>query len=155
MLTPGPNPLVVLHYEPLEYKNNNANKLSALLVRAPDARVVKEVGLSRLSMQRYACILAESHMPRVRCCRLTRLQLHRLNRTPVQHLGASIPMRTTPNVRSSCELLYKTSACPPLCKPVSTIIILISSKPALQRHKLEVQAKLPRLLQHNHRIRQS
>jgi hypothetical protein len=48
MLTPGPNPLVVLHYEPLEYKNNNANKLSALLVRAPDARVVKEVGLSRL-----------------------------------------------------------------------------------------------------------
>lgn len=87
MSTPGPCPLVVLRYEPLEYKNNNASKLAALLDRAPDACAEKEVGRPRLSLRRYACILAESYIPRVRCGRLTRAQLHRLNETPVQAAG--------------------------------------------------------------------
>lgn len=63
---------------------------------------------------------------RVHCGRLTRAELHRLNGTPAQaigrhaqDLGAIIPMRTTRNIRSSCEPSYKISACPPLCKPVS------------------------------------
>ena len=95
--------------------------------RAPDACAEKEVGPPRPSLRRYACILAESHISRVRYGRLVRAQLHRLSGIPAQaagrhpqHLDALIPMRTTRNVRFPCKPLYKISACPPLCKPVPT-----------------------------------
>jgi hypothetical protein len=122
---PGPGPLLVLHYEPLEYENNNTSKHAALLDCASDAFSEEEVGLPCPSLRRYVCKLTGSHISRF-CC-LMRVQLLRLNGTlaqpdgrHVQDLGALIPMRTTRNVRSSCEPLYKISPCPPLCKPVST-----------------------------------
>jgi hypothetical protein len=84
---PGPGLPLVLHYEPLEYENNNTSRHAALLDCASDASSEAEVGLPRLFTARYVCKLTESHIPRVCCGRLTRVQLHRLNGPPAQPAG--------------------------------------------------------------------
>jgi hypothetical protein len=116
---PGPD---VLWYYSTSHSTTRITTLAlldALLGRAPDACADTKGWTPGPPQRHHACTLTGGCYTRAYWRRLTGTLVPAAACSHAHHLDALIPIRTTRSFRSSLTPLYKISADPPRCKPVS------------------------------------